>query len=398
MAQLKEFGVSPHGARAYLALLHIGVAEARTVSEHAGIPSAKVYAALLQLQKRGLAEIGPGKPRKYAAIAMGAFVERRLEEQKAHTADLEGRAQTIASMFPSGPGATRLERPQTVTIQGKRNVMQQFRDASEATRSSIFLVAEGALRGEPPVRRLLEAAEARGVEVCVHDHVRSAVADDARRPPKTLVATFDGRAALIAQWAPAHTGDRGPSSAIFTTDAGFTAPLHGLLTFRARSARADQGLRSRPATPAEIDARTFHRMLREHAATPPREVRAAVHDARESQPGSDGLWAVVRAADRARVLVPPSTHSLPRVPVDLPPTVELRSLPHASRIAFAILDGQRSFFVTRSVASTADSPDDLHGISADPSIVSAFDAHFELTWKAAAPLAARRGHGLPSRG
>lgn len=228
VAQLKEFGVSANAARAYLALLALGVAEARGVSELASVPPGKVYGALVQLQKRGLAEVTPGKPRKYAPVPIESFVQRQLREQEERAGELRDRMDAIVELFPRGPSATMPERPQTVTIEGKRNVMQHLREASHSAQTSIHAVVSASLRADLALRRPFEEAAIRGVDVRLMEDPLPA-ADAAAADSGSLLATFDERAALLIRLG------RGPrrvgrsSSAIHTTDAGFVGLLRRML-------------------------------------------------------------------------------------------------------------------------------------------------------------------------
>lgn len=62
---LKEMGLTDYEARAYRALLDLGVATASRVSEHAGVPYSKIYEVLNSLERKGWIETEADRPRKY---------------------------------------------------------------------------------------------------------------------------------------------------------------------------------------------------------------------------------------------------------------------------------------------------------------------------------------------
>ena len=392
MAQLKEFGLPVYAGRAYLALLELGVAEARTVSERASIPSAKVYGALEHLKKRGLADVSPGKPRKYAPVPMSAFLERRLRDQEEQASELRTRMSEIVDLFPMSAGVEPSARPQTVTVEGRRNIMQHLREACGLAERVVYAMLSPSLRRDLAVRRLFEEAAKRGVEVRL-------IEDDPepRVPlvtlshaalgfaPATLIATFDGGTALLARFreGPRKEGQR--SAAIFTTDAGFVHPLERLLVLRRELAESDTAA----ARHTRVDTATFERLLRQHqAAAKPRQACALLHVAHAADLEKDHLWRAVIAASDTRILLSPHVPGPadPAILASLPPGAQVKFLPRASAVAFAIMDGRRAFFVSPTRQGRDRAEEALYAVTADDAIVRIFEAQFEATWAIAVPL------------
>lgn len=380
IAQLKEFGVPTYAARAYLALLELGVSDARGVSDVASIPSAKVYGALTHLEKRGLAEVTPGKPRKYAAVAMSAFLARQLREQEARIEELRMKASEIAELFPVGAGAALAPRPQTVTIEGKRNILQHLREACDGAKTSILASLEPPLRSELTLRRPFEDAGRRGVTVGL---IEDAGARASVPSCASMIATFDESAAMIVRLRRGSRKEGTPSSAIFTTDPGFVAPLQRLLVARRDAVAAPRGTERRAAN---VDPTTFERLLHEQAGQRPREALVVLHAAQATELEKDKLWRASRLAARTRVLLSPPT---PRPPdpgiiASFPPEAEVKFLPRASAVAFTILDGHRVFFVN---PPRRDRPEDaVYGSTAESVVVRAFESQFEAHWSVAVSL------------
>lgn len=269
MSQLKAFGLPVHAARAYLALLQLGVAEARGVSELANIPTAKVYATLAQLQKRGLAQVTPGKPRKYAAVPMREFLERTLRDQEEQAQDLRARADAISALFPVVGTAVLPDRPQTVMLSGKRNILQRFREASAAAQERILAIATPELaRADGPLRRQLDQAKARGVDVSVLADASDANPDrpaDASACRGVVLATFDKRAAMLMRLGSPRPRDRGAQeTALHTSEPGFVRPLRRLIEMQSAAGRdAAAAARAGPQT----EPGTFAQRVAQRPAT-----------------------------------------------------------------------------------------------------------------------------------
>src|SRR5207248_11237358 len=101
MEKLRSFGLSESAARAYLALLELGLTEARDVGRLAKIPLAKVYQTLDQLQEHGLVTVIPTTPRKYEPVEFRQFLDRRRERMLQEARELERVAPELAALFPT---------------------------------------------------------------------------------------------------------------------------------------------------------------------------------------------------------------------------------------------------------------------------------------------------------
>ncbi|HUR69606.1 MAG TPA: helix-turn-helix domain-containing protein, partial [Candidatus Thermoplasmatota archaeon] len=162
--KLTELGLPRYAARAYLALLELGTTGAREVRELAHIPPAKVYGTLDQLHKRGLVEVLPGRPRRYAPVPMSDFLARDLEEQRERLESIEAARDELAELFPIR-ASTVVEVPgHTSSLSGRRNISEQFRRcARDARREIVILIPDRPDRSLRSVARHLSEARARGV-------------------------------------------------------------------------------------------------------------------------------------------------------------------------------------------------------------------------------------------
>lgn len=402
MSQLKEFGVSVYAARAYLALLDLGTAEARGVSELANIPTAKVYGTLMQLQRRGLAEVTPGKPRKYSAVPMEEFLDRRMREQLEELEDIRERKQELMEMFPIRGTATVQKRPQTTTVEGRRNVLQHLREACASARESVFIVMSPRLRADLSLRRLLDATAARGVRVHQLDDVLRAdimgesvvgetlAAARGTHDEAVLLATFDEHLAMLVHLPePPRKDPHRREAAIHTTEPGFVHPLRRLLAQQyVLRQRSDRGLGAptRPTAGSRVDARTFDRLVVERAAQPAATAWALLRIPDGAELERDRLWVAANGASHARVLLSVPPRRTLGAEVRPRPTTEVKVLPRPAAVSFAVLDGHQAFFISPSRAAREKAEDALHATTTDAAVVRAFEAEFEASWAAAMPL------------
>lgn len=248
MALLKDFDLPVYAMRAYLALLQLGTAEARHVSELGRIPVAKVYTTLDQLQARGLLTVTPGKPRKYSPVAMADFLERRLQAHREQAEELAAQKDRLADLFPIVGTVELGERASVHTLRGRRNIGQHFRENAAAARHEIDVLLPSAPQGKlPAIAKTLMDARARGVQVRVlarppvvpaDDPFRDLdalpgavrVSHDAKLEPDVALATFDGGTALLAHFVPAQSG-RGHAKdvAVLTRETALVKTLAGML-------------------------------------------------------------------------------------------------------------------------------------------------------------------------
>jgi sugar-specific transcriptional regulator TrmB len=243
---LRDIGLPLYAARAYLALLQLGVAEARAVSELASIPTAKVYRTLQQLQKHGLVEVTLDKPRKFAPISMEAFVDRQIAERVDGLESLRARREGLIDLFPIAAAAQSPLPSRMISIGGRRNVIQRFRDACDAASKEILVASTPDLAsGDGPLGRGLVDAETRGVQVrmlrAVPYLVRasagllplsatSASPRSAHPDEHVAIATFDRSAVLFASLPPqGRTNALSQASAVYMSEAAFVGPLQALM-------------------------------------------------------------------------------------------------------------------------------------------------------------------------
>lgn len=139
---LRQLGLSEYAARAYLALLELGVAEARDVSRLAKVPVAKVYSTLDQLALKGYVVIVPETPRRYAAEPMSRVMKRIEEEHLARARETSEKAGQIAGLFPLAVKDHASDRGTTTVYRGRRVSADKHEQLARDARDILTLASD----------------------------------------------------------------------------------------------------------------------------------------------------------------------------------------------------------------------------------------------------------------
>lgn len=83
VTMLQELGLGAYESAAYVALLSLGVAGARTICERSGVPSSKIYSIMDKFRALGMVEVQQSRPLKFRAADPVAAVDR-LARTKEH--------------------------------------------------------------------------------------------------------------------------------------------------------------------------------------------------------------------------------------------------------------------------------------------------------------------------
>lgn len=214
---LRSYGLSEYGARAYLALLDLGTTEARDVSRLARVPIGKIYQTLDQLHERGLIEVMPETPKKYAPLPFSAYLERVRAGHEAAILGIDRSRAAIDLQFPI-VGQTEIgDRGGFNLLRGRTNVLERIRRLARGAHVSLlacetpgFVRRHAAVLGpgaEPRVRPrlLLPTHEAvLAVEEALGSAVDLRIAARRADGPGGNVAIWiaDGQQAVIAHYIP----------------------------------------------------------------------------------------------------------------------------------------------------------------------------------------------------
>ena len=77
---LKKLGFTEYEARAYISLVGFGMATAREIHDHSGVPQGRIYSVLKSLSNRNFLEIQEGNPSYYYAENPGAILGKLKAE------------------------------------------------------------------------------------------------------------------------------------------------------------------------------------------------------------------------------------------------------------------------------------------------------------------------------
>ena len=124
--KVREFGLTEYQARVYLALLDLGTATASQIPAISRVPRTRIYATMQQLHEKGLVEIVPETPLKYAPVPFGDFVTHRAQEFREKAEALETSLPVLATEFSVVGGETVEEAGRFEAVYGRRNARERL--------------------------------------------------------------------------------------------------------------------------------------------------------------------------------------------------------------------------------------------------------------------------------
>lgn len=191
IARLRTFGLSEYAARSYLALLDLGVTEARDVSALSKVPASKIYHILDQLHEKGLVLILPEFPRKYAPVPFGDYLQKIHDEHEAAAGAIRREREDLVRIFSIVGGAASGDRGSVTLLRGRRNGLERLEELLGSVEREVLVVASPGMAANPRGWiGWVRAAAQRGVDVRV-----LAPADSAAGLAAELPASADVRAA-----------------------------------------------------------------------------------------------------------------------------------------------------------------------------------------------------------
>ncbi|WP_267641183.1 TrmB family transcriptional regulator [Haloarchaeobius amylolyticus] len=217
---LSRLGLTEYSARTYVALLRLGSATAREVSEISEVPRTKVYEEMERLRDRGLVDVQNGKPKQFVPLTKQATTARfrRLLERDINSlsAALDELETTRTEEEPTGVWATT----------GTTTVDERLALVIEDAASNVRFCCRSEYASESVLTQLTAARE-RGVDLAVgtigntttdrlEDRFADAhhigIHDDLVDDLPTRLLLVDDEAALVA------TNDHDDEQAVWSTD------------------------------------------------------------------------------------------------------------------------------------------------------------------------------------
>lgn len=156
--QLESLGLSVYAARTFVALLRIGRATAREISNSTDVPRTRVYDAVDELQEHGLVDVQRSTPKQFWAVSAettGRYFDRKYTDRVNRLTDALGEL---------SPPERSTEQRGVWTVTGRDTVTQRIVDfVSSAEEEVVFVTADELLTDE--LVASLSAASDRGVSI-----------------------------------------------------------------------------------------------------------------------------------------------------------------------------------------------------------------------------------------
>ena len=124
--KLREFGLTEYQARAYLALLDLGIASASQVPSVSRVPRTRIYVTMQQLHEKGLVDIVPETPLKYRPVPFATFVTKLAQEQRERAEGLESSLTQLGTEFAIIGGQRAEEGGRFEAVYGRRNARERI--------------------------------------------------------------------------------------------------------------------------------------------------------------------------------------------------------------------------------------------------------------------------------
>lgn len=161
VSTLETLGLTEYEARCFVALLRLGQATAKEVSQDAGLPRSRVYDLADGLEERGLVVTYDTTPRMFQAVPR----ENALATlEKEHRDLVESAAEALSGVEPVEPSPP--PREEGTTITDRERIVQQCRTLVETADEEVVLLLDADERIDE-LHDWLTAAMDRGVSVFV---------------------------------------------------------------------------------------------------------------------------------------------------------------------------------------------------------------------------------------
>lgn len=423
--KLRDFGLSEYGARAYLALLDLGLTEARDVSNLSKVPQAKIYQILEQLHEKGLVTILPEFPKKYAPVPFASFVDRMLEEQLQITRALERDRGQLAELFSVMGDVDVGDRGDFSIVRGRRNVVEVLLKLIASTKSDFFLMGTEGMAGWADfLREPLAGAAKRGVHLrLLMPHTKDTGAklaplaelgemrardlEEISQSTRVAIVLVDGARAFLINFVP-DDGDlyAGKDMAVSTDQEAMVSAIQTLVEPLWQPATAYATRRHELESGQEA---AFTRLI-----STPEAIARALDDAVARDVGSirvieqadlvtrSGWSSTLVSATLARggdvqllVRVPPHEAS-PPVEVPTGSGCAVRYLDHHVVSRTWILGEREAFFSVGGSPVDASSSEMLVHTT-EPALLQSICRHYEQAWESALDRVPRRAPSVPLR-
>lgn len=165
--KLMDYGLTEYQARAYLAMLDLGIATASQIPALAHVPRTRVYATMQQLHAKGLVQLLPERPLRYKAVPIAAYVRSLAQDHRSRASELLAESERLAREFPITSSRSPETKGRFEAIYGRRNIRERVAEMYEDASRSIVVI--GSSRSPLRIRHafgpLLQEKAKQGVSI-----------------------------------------------------------------------------------------------------------------------------------------------------------------------------------------------------------------------------------------
>lgn len=170
---MEEVGLTLYERKALATLMVEGVADAETLCREGEVPSSKIYQAMEKLDRLGLVEIQPTRPKLYSAFPVDEVVNRLIAISRERADQFSEQAEKLRSILADHSGHVRGRKTFVDMALGmeshiKRHVIHlataQHRIWSYMEQGDLEAIETAATKGFPILRRIARNATERKVD------------------------------------------------------------------------------------------------------------------------------------------------------------------------------------------------------------------------------------------
>ena len=415
LTRLREFGLSEYAARAYLALLDLGIAEARDVSSLSKVPQAKIYHVLEQLHEKGLVVVLPEFPKKYAPVPFEEYLDRIYEEHTKAAKTIESEREELAEIFRVMGDTDVGDRGFFTVLRGRRNVLSKVEEMLGSTRRDLLVLGTHGSAGRtakmlPDMARAKERGISMRFLVPIDPEtlkpfepltrlaeVRARELGESEQSAKVAIVLSDSRSAFLIHFVPDDGSvTAGKDIGVFTDQEAMVAAIQAIVEphwsravpFDRRREEIETG-RAAPFTRILPDEASTWSAFADALARGVRDLRSvdpspAPMDATRAREVTDRLAA---HGGRWRALANlPDVAAVDAQPARADARVEVRHLAPGLASRQWLLDEREAFFFLPSQGPASS----LVVHTNDPAVVRTLRDHFEALWESGLPADMRR--------
>jgi sugar-specific transcriptional regulator TrmB len=207
---LEDFGLTKYEIDAYLALLPLGIAEAKDICERSGVPTSKIYDAMSRLESMGLVDVQQSRPKKYMARDVSTAIQRLQRKKEQEFQTIKEKLPVLETQLAERARTPPSESPfWSVSMGWDEFVDKHLTKAMEAEESYFAVVNHAAVQqsaSPEAVERASETVEA------IKENVRRQHVDF-----RMLVVHEEGAFETAEEWAIGLIGEGGAPTMRFTT-------------------------------------------------------------------------------------------------------------------------------------------------------------------------------------